>query len=195
MVKIIKLIERFGKNLSSEEHWLAAEYKYLGFMRKLLQEAAQNLDKGSSSRPVKEAGREFRQVGRSQRKVAKFDQRRRDKLEEMIKVLPGYAQDFYNKVEQDITVAEAHLTKGSSLFIGDLREIIERIKLDLGVLDKLMHESSPEINRINNYREVVRKEILSLDQHLAEMIRWVGALSVDLQKEEREEKKLRQLAA
>jgi len=193
MVKVIKLIEKFGKDLASEKHWLAAEYNYLQEVKKLLQEAARQLVSGNPLRPIKEALRDFRQIGRSQRRITRFEGRRKNDLKELMKILPRYAQEFFNRVEQDMSVAEAHLTKGSSLFIGDLRNKIKRINIDLEILEKLMHEEN--LNRVANYRGVVKEEILDLEKHLAEMVKWVGALSVNLKREEQEEKKLEKMAA
>jgi hypothetical protein len=195
MVRVIKLIKDFGKDLASEKHWLAAEYNYLTEVRELLQEAARQLVSGNPLRPVKEALRDLRQVGRSQRRVSRFERHRKNDLKELMRVLPQYAQDFFNHLEQEMEIAEAHLTKGSSLFIGDLREKIERITLDLGVLEKLMRERTPDLTRITHFKGVIREEILDFEKHLAEMIKWVGALSVDLEKEEAEERKLEKMAA
>jgi len=195
MVKVIKLIEDFGEDLASEKHWLAAEYNYLQEMRKELQEAGKHLDSEEALRLTGGAQREFRQIGRSQRRVTRFEKRRERHLGELMHLLPNYAQDFYNKVENEINVAESHLTRGSSLFIGDLREKVENLKLDISVLRKLMKDKIPDLHRIQNYKGIITKGLISLDQHLAEMIKWVGALSVDIEREEAEERKLRKMAA
>jgi len=195
MVKVIRLIEKFGKDLAAEKHWIAAEYNYLLDMRNLLQEAARQLVNRSPLSPINEALRDLRQVGRSERRVSRYEKRRKKDLKELMRILPLDEQDFYNRVEQQIDVAKAHLTKGASLFIGDLRERTESLKLDLSVLEKLMKEKTPDINRISNYRGIVHKAILSLDRHIAEMIKWIGALSVDIIKEEQEEERLKKMAA
>lgn len=169
----MKELKELQKDVQLAIDLVAAEYSYAKNIQNRLDEIEKK-EPDAALKEIKVAFRILRWIGRAERKVDRSEQKIIRKMERLSGLLPAHLKGKEAKLLEQLKVAEAKLIKAASLFTGELREDLLRIKTDLQLLKKVKKD------------EKIRLDLQRLYQKsrmgASELIRWLSATETILRK-------------
>lgn len=152
----------FLKTIKKAVEWLATEHNYFTDIQKDLQQLKTDLDKGKEKdqvKDIKKALGDFRYLGKSERRLNRYETAVEDVLEKLKQRVAG-AEQLHDRLHAEAS----HLIRTSSFYEGKLRDHLLFLKEEI---------KDHEI-------EKAQAALMELFQIIEDTEKWLAALSTDL---------------
>ncbi|MFH1682555.1 MAG: hypothetical protein ABIA37_02045 [Candidatus Woesearchaeota archaeon] len=182
----MKELKELKKDIERTIGRVAAEYSYAKDLQNKLEEIEKK-EPDTALKEIRKAFRILRWTGRAERRIDQSEQRIIKELEELGKELPENLKVKEAKLLEQLKIAEAKLIKAASVFTGELREDLLKIKTDMQLLKKIEDNQKIQLDLQRLYQRA--------KTGVEELVRWISTTETILKQISEFEESLERLAA